>query len=89
MIIKQEIQAIQDSSYRFVAEHKRTAWLIICYKKDELSGFFKYMGDVMVISKKATGFKTLDAFKLIASKDIKRRLLSLACRYIDDRKKVG
>lgn len=86
MLVKQEIQAIQDDNYRFVVNHKRTDLVVTCYEKDLESGFFKHMGDVLVINKNGRKFRTADCFKLIKSKSIKTRLLSVACKYLDERR---
>ena len=85
MLIKQEIQTIQHPKYKFTVEGKKTAWKVVCYKKDELSGFFNHMGGVMIISKNAKSFKTLKAFREIESKSIKIKLLQMACNYMDER----
>lgn len=85
MLIKQEIQTIQHPKYKFTVEGKKTAWKVVCYKKDELSGFFNHMGGVMIISKNAISFKTLKAFREIESKSIKIKLLQVACNYMDER----
>lgn len=85
MLIKQEIQTIQHPKYKFTVEGKKTAWKVVCYKKDELSGFFNHMGGVMLISKNAISFKTLKAFREIESKSIKIKLLQMACNYMDER----
>ena len=85
MLIKQEIQTIQHTKYKFTVEGKKTAWKVVCYKKDELSGFFNHMGGVMIISKNAISFKTLKAFREIESKSIKIKLLQMACNYMDER----
>lgn len=85
MLIKQEIQTIQHPKYKFTVEGKKTAWKVVCYKKDELSGFFNHMGGVMIISKNAISFKTLKAFREIESKSIKIKLLQMACNYMDER----
>ena len=84
MLIKQEIQAIQDSDYKFTVEHTPTGWLVICYKKDEMTGFFKGTGKVMKISRNSTSFKSLKKFKDIKSKDVKIKLLQIACNYMDE-----
>lgn len=83
MLIKQEIQAIQDPDYKFTVEHTPTGWLVICYKKDEMTGFFKCIGKVMNISRNSTGFKSLKKFKGI-SKEVKIKLLQIACNYMDE-----
>lgn len=85
MLIKQEIQTIQHPKYKFTVEGKKTAWKVVCYKKDEVSGFFNHMGGVMIISKNAINFKTLKAFREIESKSIKIKLLQMACNYMDER----
>lgn len=85
MLIKQEIQTIRHPKYKFTVEGKKTAWKVVCYKKDEVSGFFNHMGGVMIISKNAISFKTLKAFREIESKSIKIKLLQMACNYIDER----
>lgn len=85
MLIKQEIQTIQHPKYKFTVEGKKTAWKVVCYKKDELSVFFNHMGGVMIISKNAISFKTLKAFREIESKSIKIKLLQMACNYMDER----
>jgi hypothetical protein len=83
LLIKQEIQAIQDPDYKFTVEHTPAGWLIICYKKDEMTGFFKCIGKVMNISRNSTGFKSLKKFKGI-SKEVKIKLLQIACNYMDE-----
>lgn len=85
MLIKQEIQTIQHPEYKFTVEGKKNAWKVVCYKKDALSGFFNHMGGVMIISKNAISFKTLKAFRKIESKNIKIKLLQMACNYMDER----
>lgn len=86
MLIKQEIQAIQDENYRFVVNYKKTAIVVTCYEKDTESGFYKNMGDVLVIGKNGRKFKTADYFRLIKSRKIKARLLNVACKYLDERR---
>ena len=39
----------------------------------------------MIISKNAISFKTLKAFRKIESKNIKIKLLQMACNYMDER----
>ena len=82
MLIKQEIQAIQDPDYKFTVEHTPTRWVVICYKKDEMTGFFRCIGKVMNISRNSTGFKSLRKFKSIR-KEVKIKLLQIACNYMD------
>ena len=85
MLIKQEIQTIQNSRYKFTAECRDSVWKISCYRKNDFKGFFKNMGSVMIISKDALGFRTLKAFKKIDNKGLKIKLLQLACKYMDER----
>lgn len=86
MLIRQEIQNLQDDRYRFTVDRTKINHIVRCYEKEDTSGFFILKGDVIYINKNGRGFKTTQHFKEIESKKLKSKLLNLACKYMDERR---